>query len=519
MACGTCLLGAYWLSDESHLATAAQAVQTANHSTTAKVQYGEPSSLVEVKQALTTSTLETSNVPATEHAFSDGLDKQQRLADSHDTAMMGNSAKRLTQTYGEPRPKTDATDNGKPIINLSIEQQLQTIIYGWELTQNSPINYSLSLEQLFEDPEGDLLTTRIWLESANGLNVLNQGQIMLQGAPEQTDTTTYLAVSARDDYHGEDDHAWVTTRFELPMVIEKQNDTEHPLIGDIVYRLETTQQLNGIAYTYEVVYCEAFQFVDGEVLYASSNNMRLCPENSALKKVGSYHISDDSLIVSANDARQIWTTKKVYSSQVHQDTQNYFTTVYDGKQFESYTMQKNKRAMETRLNVTTGEHKFQMVMFDYLFPITGKGYVLGVAGNYIYDYSALGESEFEGMDSDLNMKIETQDLYCDHLHQFWYSSILAGPGEFTDIVSSSVDPFNPDIPLHCGEWYDPNWQRTYTYFGLEYQDYDIFQQGEVYSYVLKPHPQFADRVEELKINLIYHQPKAIKSQAQLSPEK
>ncbi|MGR5134687.1 hypothetical protein [Vibrio alfacsensis] len=500
------LLGAYWQSNESHLTSAAHTVQSADKTVTT-AQYGKRSSLVEVKQALTASSLEKSNSLAIEHAFDDVADRA-RLADHNDPTVTDNTAMSLTQTYGEPRPNADTTDNGKPIINLSVEQQLQTIIYAWELSQNSPINYSLSLDQLFEDPEGDLLTTRIWLESANGLNVLNQGQVMVQGAPKQSETITYLAASARDDYHGEDDHAWVTTRFELPAVLDEKNNTEHPLIGDVVYRLETTQLLGGVAYTYEVVYCEAFQFIEGEVFYAAANNRRTCPENTALTKVGSYQISDDSLIVSANGSRQIWTTKKIYPSQVHKGTDNYFTTVYNGNQFESYTLQKNKRAMETRLNVTTGEHKFQMVMFDYLFPITGKGYVLGVAGNYIYDYSALGESEFEGMDSDLNMKIETQDLYCDNLHQFWYSSILAGPGEFTDIISSSNDPFNPDIPLHCGEWYDPNWQRTYTYFGLEYQDYDIFQEGEVYSYVLKPHPQFADRVEEFKINLIYHRPKS-----------
>ncbi|MCV5640684.1 hypothetical protein OFN49_37950, partial [Escherichia coli] len=61
------------------------------------------------------------------------------------------------------RPQEDPSENNKPIINLTVEQQLQTIIYAWELKQNSPVSYSLNLNQLFEDPDGDLLTTQIWL--------------------------------------------------------------------------------------------------------------------------------------------------------------------------------------------------------------------------------------------------------------------------------------------------------------------------------------------------------------------
>lgn len=503
---GTGLLGAYLLSGESQITAVAHASLTQGQVSINADQRSLNPPLIEVKQALTTSSWsnQTSHRPTSDHLY----DTNESSRDLSDSAVMPDQGMNLTQTYGDKHSKDDVASNGKPIINLSVEQQLQTIIYAWDLAQNTPINYSLSLEQLFEDPEGDLLTTRIWLENANGLNVLNQGQIMVQGAPERADITTYLAVAARDDHHGEEDHAWVTTRFELPIITEEEDDSEHPLVGDIVYRLETTQQLNGIAYTYEVVYCEAFQFLEDDVFYAASNNMRTCPETTALKKVGHYQISDDSLIVSANGARQIWTTKKVYPSKVHIGTDNYFTSVYDGKQFESYTMQKNKRSMEARLNVNTGEHEFQMIMFDYLFPIAGKGYVHGFAGNYIYDYSVFNPDMFEDVDSDLNMKIHTQDLYCSDIHRYWYSSILAGPGEFTDIVSSSVDPNNPEQPLHCGEWYDPQKQIIYSFFGLEYQDYDIFQVGEVYSYVLKPHPQFADRVEEFKINLIYHQPKA-----------
>ncbi len=334
------LLGVYCMSDETSLASAANSSDSTSQSTTRTHRQYERTSLVEVKQALTGSALENAHKKDGDDAFNSAILGQPGPITNPFHTTEDGSFYDSSLGYEDSRSKEDPSENNKPIINLTVEQQLQTIIYAWELNQNSPISYSLNLNQLFEDPDGDLLTTRIWLENANGLRVLNQGQMMVLGAPENIKTTTYLAVAARDDYHGDSDHAWVTTRFELPVVTPSHNDTEHPLIGDIVYRLETTQNLGGTAYAYEVVYCEAFQFEDDEVRYAASNNKHQCPEKGDLKKVGEYKISDDSLIVYVHGVRQIWTTKKVYASQVHKETQNYFTTVFDGKQFESYTMQK-----------------------------------------------------------------------------------------------------------------------------------------------------------------------------------
>nr|WP_274613549.1 hypothetical protein [Vibrio diabolicus] len=499
------LLGVYCMSDASSLASAADLSDSTSQSTTRTHRQYERTSLVEVKQALTGSALENAHKKDGDDAFNSAILGQPGPVTNPFHTTEDGSFYDSSVGYEDSRSKEDPSENNKPIINLTVEQQLQTIIYAWELNQNSPISYSLNLNQLFEDPDGDLLTTRIWLENANGLRVLNQGQMMVLGAPENIKTTTYLAVAARDDYHGDSDHAWVTTRFELPVVTPGHNDTEHPLIGDTVYRLETTQNLGGTAYAYEVVYCEAFQFEDDEVRYAASNNKHQCPEKGDLKKVGEYKISDDSLIVYVHGVRQIWTTKKVYASQVHKETQNYFTTVFDGKQFESYTMQKNKQSMEKRINVHTGEYEYQGTLFDYLFPISGGGYINGTASNYIFDRSVQGNEPVHKLDSDLNMKSNQHDLFCHDYLFYWYSSIVAGRGEFADIISSSMD-FDGVTPIHCAEWPDDYWQRTFMFYNLEYTDYDIFIPGEVYSYVLKPHPQFADRVEEFKINMIYHAP-------------
>ncbi|WP_045494259.1 hypothetical protein [Vibrio hyugaensis] len=496
-ALGTCLMASYWLSDEKTTAVAANIQPTKKNADTPPDK-GERTSLIEVRQALTASALEKSNELAFEKALeATNPEDAKQVQDAFGSSVV-NYSQNLTLTYVNNQANDDATENGKPIINLSVEQQLQTIIYSWELTQNNPINYSLGLDQLFEDPEGDLLTTRIWLENANGLSVLNQGQIMLQGAPKAFDQTTFLAVSARDDHHGTEDHAWVTTRFELPAVSEEQNDTEHPLIDGIVYRLESTTLLGGEKFEYEVVYCEAFQFIDDEVFYAAANNKTRCPEEHELKKVGHYQISDDSLILQTNGTQQIWTTKKVYTSRVHKETENYFITVFDNNRFESYTMQKNKRSMEERLNVNTGEELYQTTLFDFLIPTTG-GYRHATAGSYIFDRRfAQGGEWYDSFDSDLNIVTPNSDLFSFEMCPFWDTSTIAGEGMFSEIISFSN---NTD----CATAPKPS-AYAYVYFNNDYHANDVFLQGEAYSYILRPFPQYASEVEELKINMIYHDP-------------
>ncbi len=179
----------YWLFDE--IANASQSIVKQTHSQLAmqNTAASERHSVIEVKQTLTTEILERANSLAFEKALDmTSLENSDLTQDELET-LESNGSLQLTQTNVDNNPYQNAAENRKPNINLAVAQQLQTIIYGWELTQSNPVNYSLSLEQLFEDPEGDLLTTRIWLENANGLSVRNQGQIILQGAPQATDQT------------------------------------------------------------------------------------------------------------------------------------------------------------------------------------------------------------------------------------------------------------------------------------------------------------------------------------------
>ncbi|HHF3175550.1 TPA: hypothetical protein ACPJ17_004339 [Vibrio alginolyticus] len=502
------LFGIYFISNKHNLASVKDSSDNADKSTQQAHRQYERTSLVEVKQALTGSALDRTPKKTGDDAFNSALLGQPGPVTNPFHTTEDNTFYESALGDKNSRPQEDPSENNKPIINLTVEQQLQTIIYAWELKQNSPVSYSLNLNQLFEDPDGDLLTTQIWLENANGLRVLNQGQMMVQGAPEEIKTTTYLAVAARDDYHGNSDHAWVTTRFELPVITPDQNDTEHSLVGDVVYRLETTQNLAGIAYAYEVVYCEAFQFEGGEVSYAASHNKRQCPEKGDLKKVGKYKISDDSLIVYVQGVRQIWTIKKEYPSQVHEDTRNYFTTVFDGKQFESYTMQKNKQSMEKRINAPTGRYLRQISFFDYLLPLPSGGYLVAEAGNYIYHYGTkVVGPHGESIESDFNLHTYGPNLYCSDVAIWYHSHVIAGQGDYQIDIISDPNPDDPTYQIDCHEFIStPATGQQSLSFDLNYSPYDELLDGEVYSYILRPKPELADRVEEFKINMIYHAP-------------
>ncbi|WP_098417135.1 hypothetical protein [Vibrio sp. ES.051] len=506
------LLGLYWVSAESNLASAANPSDIAISSADNTKQQNERTPLIEVKQALTASALNRPHQQTDEDAFrSAPLGQEGSLTSPLNT--IETSSPYSTTVGGDQNPAEDGpTGNRKPIINLMVEQQLQTMIYAWELSQNSPINYSLSLNHLFEDPDDDFLTTRIWLDNANGLSVMNQGSIMVQGAAENIETTTYLTVAARDDYHGDSDHAWTTTRFELPAVTQEQNDTKHPLEGDIVYRLETTHRLNGQYTLYEVVYCEAFKFVQQDVFYAASNNKTHCPSDRQLTKVGTYTVNADELTVSSQlsslDAQQTWTLQKQYPSLKHPQVSNYFVSVYNGKQFESYTMQKSRSAMEARINASTGQYLYQMAFFDYLLPLPNGEYLVSEIGNFIYNHETQVVGPFgETLDSDLNLRTYEQTLRCADIAPWYDSHVIAGQGNYQIDIISTPYPDDPTYKIDCYQYTsDRETGQKSLAFDLNYSPYDELLEGEVYSYILRPKPQYAQRVEEIKLNLIYHAP-------------
>lgn len=402
-----------------------------------------------------------------------------------------------------------AGGNHKPRVNPEVVKQLQAIVNQWTFSQDVPARYSLSLNGLFTDPEGDALTQQVSINVA-GLEVSGHNRLMIQGIPQSPVSTPMLRLAARDDYHGTSQAAWANVSLLLPAVEPLTDESLHPLEGETLYRLETTQLLAGVYYNYEVVYCEAWRFIDGIAYFAASENRVQCPLDAQLREIGYYNLADNNdLLLSSNAEgmrQQRWELKKEYPSALQPGVTNFFTTVYGHAGNETYTLQESKSAMEARLNVRTGEYVYQMREFDYLYPQANGQYVLGQVGNYIYDRSVM-DDPYVVMDSDLNMQSWLTDLSCAQLLPYWQSNTLAGQGETGDIVSMSDNPWGENVdPIQCGETKHPDWQKEYVYMGLHYNDYDKFVPGEIYSYVLKPKPEFSHIVEEIKLNLHYHEP-------------
>ncbi len=403
----------------------------------------------------------------------------------------------------------DAAANRKPHINPLAYQRLQKELSGWELVEDKPTQFRLWIADLFDDAEHDFLSTRVELQ-LQGVKMSGSSTLIFKGIPKTTDSPQ-LKISAKDHHHGDDGDAWVSAIFDLSMISSASINT-HPLEGETVYRLETTNHLNGRYTLYDVVYCEAFKFVQQEVFYAASNNKTQCPPDEQLIQVGTYTVDADQLNVysqlSSLDTQQTWKLQKQYPSVKHPGVTNYFVSVYNGKQFESYTMQKKRSAMEQRINAPTGQYLYQIAFFDYLLPLPNGEYLVSEIGNFLYHHGTevvgpLGEH----IDSDLNLRTYERSLRCADIAVWYDSHAIAGQGDYQIDIISDPFPYDPTYQIDCYEYTSnlATGQQSLA-FDLNYSPYDELLPGEVYSYVLRPKPQFAQWVEEIKLNLIYHPP-------------
>lgn len=403
--------------------------------------------------------------------------------------------------------KSSHLGNQKPKVNKEIHQKLQTMLYALDLTQSTPINLSFNISGLFYDEEDDFITTRIYF-SYPGLSLINKNGLTLVGSPIKNEKETNFIISAKDDHHGEGEEAWTHIEFTLPSIEDAATTNENALVGEIIYRLETTNSFLGQDYDYDVVYCEAFKFINDTAFYASSTNKQTCPTEKQLTQIGNYQADEQQLILTSThssfDADQHWQIKLAYESS-EEKGESLLTTVHNGKQFETYTILKNKQAMESRLNVVTGEYPYQMEKFEYFFPTDKSGnYIKGTTGMYMMN-SRLIDPSWAVLDSDLNINSDTHDMRCSFVLPFYQSSILGGQGAYASITTSSTAPNNID-PIECEERINANNQKRFAYLDLDYSYYDELVDGGIYSYVLKPKPEFAHLVEEFKVNLIYHAP-------------
>ena len=414
--------------------------------------------------------------------------------------MLSDNQNIETQTLVVADQKDRADRNQKPQVNPAVQQSIQHEINQWSFTENSPINYSIDVTGLFEDPDDDLLTTQIAVNHPK-FSVSNLGgRTSIQGTPKVGEAPTQLIARAKDDYHGSEESAWVTTSFSLPsMSSGLEEDGLHPLIGETWYRLETNHQFAGKTYNYEKVYCEAFKFINDEVFFASSSNLTTCPSEHELRKVGGYHVNGDSLVVSSNqsifDTDMRWKILETYPSHPTFTTAH-VTQVKMGNEYETYTVA-SKAQIEQRINTITGLEALQMTMQNYMYLANDGRYYLGWYGMHIGNYQLHDPDWPDEMDGDLNIQSYSTTIVCkDVLSKFDFFSI-GGQGLYGDVIGYTVS--EKLAPIECAE--QPINNLQYSYLDVDFFDHDDFKHGEVFSIILRPKAEWRHKVEEIKLNV------------------
>ncbi|MDN3684112.1 hypothetical protein QW180_10315 [Vibrio sinaloensis] len=81
-----------------------------------------------------------------------------------------------------------ATGNQPPFIVESVYQQLTQQVANWTIREGQPMRLQLNVANLFDDPDNDLLTTRVEL-NLNGGKVSGGQTLTIYGAPKSNPFT------------------------------------------------------------------------------------------------------------------------------------------------------------------------------------------------------------------------------------------------------------------------------------------------------------------------------------------
>ncbi|EEX39457.1 hypothetical protein [Vibrio furnissii] len=403
---------------------------------------------------------------------------------------------------GEHALASDEPPNQPPELNQQAYQRISEDMATWQLSTTDSAHYQINIDDLFRDPEGDLITYRVSINSRSLKLALAQS-LTLNGLVEPDLSAVTVLIEANDDHHQED--AWQSVSFTLANIdVEEQQDSQQ-LENKYLYRIHTTRELGGKRYDFDVLYCEGFYLDHGTVLYAMSQSRLTCPTPSDFKKVGYYQrrTQDIDFDLDSNTFMR-WTFRQSYTARMGSGT-NFLVTSYNGDRYETDTLMDVPAAAEARLNVTTGQYLYQTSRFDYLMLNEQHHYYWVSMMNYIYNRRLDNPDYYQPADSDLNITAEVGNLSCRQFEPYFAFSSLTGMTEYQQTLMVFSGDYYGNYPPACFEYQNPQ-RLTNLSSDLEYSEYDIPLDGEIYTYILRPRPEYAHLLETFKINLIYRQP-------------
>lgn len=421
---------------------------------------------------------------------------------AEDTAPDNTDAGVKTVTTADSDTASAEEDNQPPQLNSEAYQRISDEIATWQLSPGNAVRYQVDISDLFTDPEGDLISYRVSVTSA-ALR-LNLAQLLtVSGTPEPDSGAPTLLIEASDDAHA--DETWPSTSFVLPVAQDDNEQDTRQLEDTRLYRIQTTHQLGGQHYDYDVLYCELFYLSKGVVYYAMGQTRLDCPDSTALQRAGTYQRKTQQIDFNL-DSNQFysWIFRQSYPSRIY-NSNNFLVTSYDGDEYQTDTLSDTRKAAEARLNGDTGQYLYQGGSFDYLLMDDQQNYYWVSMGNYIYDRRFDNPNYYQPADSDLNISTDQGDLSCRQFEPYFAFSSLTGPTLYQQNMMVFSGDYYGNYPPVCYE-FDSHHRPVSLSSDLEYSEYDIPLEGEIYTYILRPRPEYTQWLETLKINLIYHQP-------------
>lgn len=395
---------------------------------------------------------------------------------------------------------TIAASNQAPAIAEQSQQELQSIVDGWQLQQGSAFEQTLSLADLFSDADGEITEYESGSVNIEGLTLsIDQSQAIatISGTPTKAyPAGETLRITARDD-DGAASEAAVFTLPEVLQGVEPPASDLHTLEGTTWYRLEHGSS-NGInKQNYTSVWCDSFRFENGLVYenVRTPDNLTQCSEATQQAVDASYVVDGDNLVATFYDPDEGGSVDVTLSvsdaSAISSGAQTLLWTVEeDGEaETERYTFFSNKADAEARIQLQSdddGDTRY----FPMILPTQNGGEAVGRVGLSINDQPSIGD---EGaMDANVVLEFTDEDFTCEDAQNLYRHMLFTGADLSWDYSSGG----NYDDNFECYN----NTENNIIHANIDF-DLPSLTVGNVYSFIGRVKESQGAYVEAVKFNM------------------
>jgi hypothetical protein len=359
--------------------------------------------------------------------------------------------------------------NDAPVIDESIQLNVQSQLSLLELTQGEVVNEQLDIMNLFTDADDDALQLSIeQIDATFNLSVLlTDDQLQITGTPAKNGEFSFV-VSATDGINEQAAEA----SFSVD-VAEAIVEVKHPLEDTVWYYTEHGSS-DGIDNNedYTRVWCEAMQLTDGKVYIAerTPENRTQCDSISLVEFANaSYVVEDDVMSVTFIDEDE--TQPQTIEFEITADG----SSIADGAKLanvwgEIKTLYASEDDVVDRITLTSDQ---ELDFATFLPNPNGGSNLVGTVS------ASLSRSDNENYEADADLFFDNASGYtidCALLEQHYDEFLLSG-----NFQSGGKNVFS------TSECYDGQGHAS-----MDFDTLDGFVNGEVYSLIAKSNSDLPD---------------------------